>query len=69
MLSMCADRGVGCSPYSPRGEGRLSRFWVRRSIGGARRCQMASAWVHRYARYTSHGRWSSAAHDMRLEVP
>ena len=27
MLPMCADRGVGCAPYSPQGEGRLSRFW------------------------------------------
>ena len=27
MLPMCADMGVGCAPYSPQGEGRLSRFW------------------------------------------
>ncbi len=33
MLPMCPDVGVGCVPYSPQGEGRVTNLGARRPIG------------------------------------
>jgi len=49
MLPMCADMGVGCAPYSPQGEGRLSRFWgtqVDRSGVDVRWLRLGSTATH-----------------------